>query len=136
MLTRVLKNNERKRDHKVKIPTRVGTTGSTSFRWRRTLPQRSANTEERLQRGQTIKNCRTELEMELNKASMANKAQDLTTMKQIIRGMAETCTKPLHAREGRVGNVAVGIGGTLVSPPLSVDQDKGYFGDAKNVSKK
>ena len=67
---------------------------------------------------------------------MANKAQDLTTMKQIIRGMAETCTKLLHAREGRVGNVAVGIGGTLVSPPLSVDQDKGYFGDAKNVSKK
>ena len=30
-----------------------------------------------------------------------------------------------------MGNVAVGIGGTLVSPPLSVDQLKGYFGDVK-----
>ena len=45
--------------------------------------------------------------------------------------MAETCTELLHVREGRVGNVAVGIGGTLVSPPLSVDQVKRYVEDVK-----
>ena len=66
---------------------------------------------------------------------MANKAQDLTTIKQIIRGMAETCTELLNVREGRVGKVAVGIGGTLASPPLSVDQFKDYFGDVSISSK-
>ena len=30
-----------------------------------------------------------------------------------------------------MGNVAVGIGGTLVPTPLSVDQIKRYFGDVK-----
>ena len=33
------------------------------------------------------------------KASMASKAQDLTTKKKIIRGMAETCTELLHVKE-------------------------------------
>ena len=60
---------------------------------------------------------------------MAIKAQDLTTKKQIIRGMAQTCIGLLHIRESGVGSVAVGIGGTLVLPPLSVDQVKRYFGD-------
>ena len=55
---------------------------------------------------------------------MARKAQDLTTKKKIIRGMAETCTELLHVRGGTVGNVVVGIGGTLVSPPLFVGQVK------------
>ena len=62
---------------------------------------------------------------------MATKAQDLTTKKQIIPWMGKTCTELLHVREGKVGNVAVGIGGTLVSPPLSVDQNKRYFPDVK-----
>ena len=30
-----------------------------------------------------------------------------------------------------MGGVVVGIGGTLVSPPLSVDQVKHYFGDVQ-----
>ena len=70
--------------------------------------------------------------METNQSIDARKAQDLTTKKKIIRGMADTCTELLHVREGTVGNVVVGIGGTLVSPPLSVGQVKRYVQDVKD----
>lgn len=45
--------------------------------------------------------------------------------------MAETGTELLHVREGKVGDVAAGIGGTLVLPPLSVNQVEHYFGKVK-----
>ena len=45
--------------------------------------------------------------------------------------MVETGTELLHVRDGKVGNVAIGIGGTLVSPPLSVSQVEHYFGNIK-----
>ena len=54
------------------------------------------------------------------KASMAVKNCDLPSKKQIIRKMVETGTELLHASDGEAGNVAVGIRGTLVSPPVSV----------------
>ena len=53
---------------------------------------------------------------------MADKNRDLSGKKQIVREMAETGTELLHVSDGTGGNVAVGIGGTLVSPPLSVSQ--------------
>ena len=46
--------------------------------------------------------------------------------------MAETGTELLHVSDGKVGNVAVGIGGTLVSPPLPVSQVEHYFGNTKD----
>ena len=45
--------------------------------------------------------------------------------------MAETCTELFCIRGSRVGKVAVGVEGTPVSPLLSVDQVKRYFGDVK-----
>ena len=45
--------------------------------------------------------------------------------------MAETGTELLHVGDGTVENVAVGIGGTSVSPPLSVSQVEHYFGHIK-----
>ena len=70
---------------------------------------------------QTGKNRRSERKMASNKtkALMADKKRDLSRKKQI---MAETGTELLHASDSKVGNVAVGIGGILVSPPLSVGQ--------------
>ena len=53
---------------------------------------------------------------------MADKNRDLSSKKQKIREMAKTGTDLLHVCDGKVGNVAAGIGATLVSPPLSVGQ--------------
>ena len=61
------------------------------------------------------------------KALMADLKRDLSGKKQITREMTETGTALLHVSDGQVGNVAVGIGGTLVSPPLSVSQVEHYF---------
>ena len=47
---------------------------------------------------------------------MAGKNRDLSSKKQLIREMTEIGTELLHVGDGKVGNVAVGIGGTLVSP--------------------
>ena len=58
---------------------------------------------------------------------MADLKRDLSGKKQITREMTETGTALLHVSDGQVGNVAVGIGGTLVSPPLSVSQVEHYF---------
>ena len=43
--------------------------------------------------------------------------------------MAATGTEMLHFSDGRAGDAAVGIGGTLVSPSLPVGQMGHYFGD-------
>ena len=45
--------------------------------------------------------------------------------------MAETGTELLLVSDGKVENVAVGVGGTLVSPPSSVSQVEHYFGNIK-----
>ena len=38
-----------------------------------------------------------------------------------------------HVKDGKVGDVVVGIGETLVSHPLSVDQAKHYVGKNKGI---
>ena len=45
--------------------------------------------------------------------------------------MARTSTELVLLNDGRVGDVAIGIGGTLVLPPLTVDEVKHYFGEVK-----
>ena len=45
--------------------------------------------------------------------------------------MADTCTQLAGPNGGRIGDVARGIGGPLVSPPLNVSDVKRYFGDVK-----
>ena len=53
---------------------------------------------------------------------MTVKTRELNHKKDIIREMAETGTDLLHVCAGKVADVVVGLGGTLVSPPLAVDQ--------------
>ena len=84
-----------------------------------------------MQKGQTTKNCRIELEKESNQSIDGKQSTQSHYQEAIIRGMAETCTELLPVTRRRVGNVAVGVGGTLLSPPLSVDQVKRYIGDVK-----
>ena len=45
--------------------------------------------------------------------------------------MADTCTHLARLNGGRIGDVARGIGGTLVSPPLNVSDVQRYFGDVE-----
>ena len=71
--------------------------------------------------------------MESSKSVDGRQNHDLPSKKQITRKMVETGTELLHVRDGKVGNVAIGIGGTLVSPPLSVSQVEHYFGDIKGI---
>ena len=52
-------------------------------------------------------------------------------MKRLIYEMADTCTHLARLNGGRIGDVARGIGGTLVSPPLNVSDVNRYFGDVK-----
>ena len=55
------------------------------------------------------------------KMLMTVKTRELNHKNNIIREMAETGTERLHVCAGKVGDIAVGLGGTLVSPPLDVD---------------
>ena len=80
---------------------------------------------------QIDKNRRSEPKMESSKSVDGRQNHDLPSKKQITRKMVETGTELLHVRDGKVGNVAIGIGGTLVSPPLSVSQVEHYFGNIK-----
>ena len=48
--------------------------------------------------------------------------------------MADTCTQLAGLNGGRIGDVARGIGGTLVSPPLNVSDVKRHFEDVKYLS--
>ena len=131
MLARVLKNNGKKRDRKRKIPTRVGITDTAPIDEVAPYQSQAQTRKKGCKKDKQERVAELNLKWNQTKALMASKAQDLTTKKQIIRGIAETCTELLHVREGRVENVAAGIGGTLVPPPLSVDQLKRYFGDVK-----
>ena len=45
--------------------------------------------------------------------------------------MARTGTELVLLNDGRVGDVATGLGGTLVLPPLNVDDVKHHFGKVK-----
>ena len=69
------------------------------------------------------------------KVLMADKNRDLASKKQIIREIteAQSCYG-VHVSDGKVGNVAVGIGGNLVPPPLSASQAEHYFGNMKGFS--
>ena len=104
-----------------------------AHRWSRTLPQPSENAQERLQRKQISKNCRTDLEMESNQSidgkqctgSHSQEANHSPNGRDVYTAIT------VHVKKGRVGNMVVGIGGTLVSPPLSVDQVKHYFRDVQ-----
>lgn len=50
---------------------------------------------------------------------------------KIIKSLAVTCATLARMNKGRNGDVARGIGGTLVSPPLNVSDVTRYFGDVK-----
>ena len=65
------------------------------------------------------------------KSLMADKNREIFSKKQIVRKMAETGTDLLHVSDGKVGNVAVGMDGTLVSPTLSVSQAEHYLWNVK-----
>ena len=72
--------------------------------------------------------------MDSNKTVDGRQKPRPSSKEQIIRTMAETGTKLLHVSDGEVLNAAVGIGGTLVSPPLSVSLVEHYFGNIKSFS--
>ena len=48
--------------------------------------------------------------------------------------MVDTCTQLAGLNGGRIGDVARGIGGTLVSPLLNVSDVKRYFEYVKHLS--
>ena len=47
--------------------------------------------------------------------------------------MTQTGTELVLLNDGRVGDVATGIGGTLVLPPLNVDDAKRHFQEVKGL---
>ena len=58
-------------------------------------------------------------------------ALSLKAKQNIVLRMARTGTELVLLNDGRVGDVATGIGGTLVLPPLNVDDIKHHFGEVK-----
>jgi len=71
-----------------------------------------------VKRWETVKN-------ELYTTSLAKK------QKYLINQLATIGTELLKTNNGSIGDVAKGIGGTLVSPPLNVSDVKHYFGVVK-----
>ena len=65
------------------------------------------------------------------KSLLADTAISLKDKQNIVRRMARTGTQLVLLDDGRVGDVATGIGGTLVLPSLNVDDVKHYFGEVK-----
>lgn len=51
----------------------------------------------------------------------------------IIHEMADIRSAMVSLHDGRLGGVARGIGGTLVSPPLDMSDVRQYFEDDENV---
>ena len=79
-----------------------------------------------------LKNKSADLKTEwLEKKSKLAAAAQTKVKKRLIYEMADTCTHLARLNGGRIGDVARGIGGTLVSPPLNVSDVKRYFGDVK-----
>ena len=58
-------------------------------------------------------------------------ALSLKAKQNIVLRMARTGTELVLLNDGRVGDVATGIGGTLVLTPLNVDDIKHHFGEVK-----
>ena len=65
------------------------------------------------------------------KSLLADTALNLKDKQKIVRRMARTGTELVLLNDGRVGDVATGLGGTLVLPPLNVDDVKHHFGNVK-----
>ena len=65
------------------------------------------------------------------KSLLANTALSFKDEQNIVLTMARTGTEMVLLNDGRVGDVATGIGGTLVLPPLNVDDVKHHFEDVK-----
>lgn len=69
--------------------------------------------------------------LEEQKSRLSEGTATLVDKQRIIHEMADTGSAMLTLHEGRLGDVARGIGGTLVSPPLELSDVKKYFGDRK-----
>ena len=65
------------------------------------------------------------------KSLIAHTALSLKDKQNIVLRMARTDTELVLLNDGRVGDVATGIGGTLVLPPLNVDDVKHHFEEVK-----
>ena len=65
------------------------------------------------------------------KPVLADTALSLRNKQNIVLRMAQTGTELILLNGCRVGDVAKGIGGTLVLPPLNVDDAKHHFGEVK-----
>ena len=65
------------------------------------------------------------------KSLLADTALSLKDKQNIVVRMARTGTELVLLNDGRVGDVATGLGGTLVLPPLNVYDVKHYFGKVK-----
>ena len=68
------------------------------------------------------------------KSLLADTALNLKDKQNIVRRMARTGTELVLLNNGRVGDVATGLGCTLVLPPLNVDDVKHHFGKVKGFS--
>ena len=62
---------------------------------------------------------------------LADTALSVKDEQNIVLRMARTGTELVLLNGGRVGDVATGIGGTLVLPPLNVDDVKHHFEEVK-----
>ena len=65
------------------------------------------------------------------KSVLADTALSLKDKQNIVLRMARTSTELVLLNDGGVGDVATGIGGTLVLPPLNVDDVKHHFEEVK-----
>ena len=65
------------------------------------------------------------------KSLLADTALSLKDEQNIALRMAQTGTELVLHNNGRMGDVAIGIGGTLVLPPLNVDDVKHHFEEVK-----
>ena len=61
---------------------------------------------------------------------MASKPRELDNRKNYGK-LQRHVQRVLHVSDGKVGDVVFGVGGTTVSPPLSVDQVEHYVGVTK-----
>ena len=65
------------------------------------------------------------------KSLLADTALSLKDEQNIVLRMARKGTELVLLNDGRVRDVATGIGGTLVLPPLNVDDVKHHFEEVK-----
>ena len=65
------------------------------------------------------------------KSLLADTALSLKDKQNIAPRMVRTGTELVLLNDGRVGDIATRIGGTLVLPPLNLDDVKHHFGEVK-----